>query len=224
VPEVRYFLVVLVACGGSAATPAPAPLTGRSVAPAVAPSSQAHARIAVGTTSWIEVSTTGTPAESQAHCKQVVDSVIVVGGRRVLRDCAAVELPPPPWTSPVLVTIDDELSIYQPYDDLDACRRARDQLDADEDRAFRELERTRIADLLERRNAAQLDEVAACTEMHDALEPCGRLHDSARTQCLLEAQPKKVACDEMTRRRTLLEAQRSVRPHPSRRRYACQDR
>jgi hypothetical protein len=221
----RAILVVLAACGGAAATSAPAPLAGESAVSAAAPSvSWIRARVAVDTTSWIEISVQGSPGETHARCKQLVADVVVVGGRRILRDCGAAELPPPPWRSPVLATIDDELAVYQPFGDLDACERARATLVADEDRTRGELERERIARTLERLSAAQRDEALACADMHAAYERCAPLNDSARSQCLLDAEPNKITCDEMTRRRQKIEIDRRARPHASRRRFACQDR
>ncbi len=161
---------------------------------------------------------------------------------RLQRPCLAAALPAAPAGPPLLVSvqridestiaIDDilhgrrdqgsngaaavrgQLVTYKPFADLAACEAWRTKADAQDHASWLELERDRIASIDRKLPDAIAAQTEACERAATEADRCTKLRGDAQKTCVLDAQVPRITCDEMTRRRTQLEAERAVRPSP----------
>lgn len=168
---------------------------------------------------------------------------------RLQRPCLAEVLPPAPSAPPLLVSVQDvdestisiddllhgrrdaaggapprvrgQLVTYKPFADLEACDAWRTKADAQDQKLWLDFERTRIAEIDRKLSDAIAAQTEACDRASSDAARCTTLGGDVHKTCVLDAQVPRITCDEMTRRRTQLEAERAVRPKPSSTRRSC---
>lgn len=162
---------------------------------------------------------------------------------RLQRPCLASALPAAPAGPPLLVsvqTIDEstiavddilhgrrdqgsgdaaprvrgQLVTYKPFAELAACDAWRMKADAQEQQAWLDFERTRIAEIDRKLPDAIAAQTEACARAATEADRCTKLRGDAQKTCVLDAQVPRITCDEMTRRRGQLDAERKIRPTP----------
>jgi hypothetical protein len=227
----RMFLVVLAACGAPGATPAPAPLAGRSAGRGEPVESAISARLA-GEPSGeaIDIEVDGTTAVSMDACQRLLSRF----RGRVIRACAARPLPSALRHGVTLVTIEHgnehafevrvqtaglepprlttTTTTYEPIADVSTCEATRAQRASDEQRGRVEAQRAQAADTERRLSAAIMQQATVCSEADATVKQCEAQSDDLRKQCLLDAQVRVIECDVLTRDRNFLELQRSANP------------
>jgi hypothetical protein len=147
-------------------------------------------------------------------CRKLVDSV----PGRVIRPCEPRPLNAPPGHGVALVTnepVDQEserLASYEPFADRASCHALRVRLDTDEHDRQVDLQRRISADLEQRLIRTSEDQASACARSMRATEQCAALTGQARTDCAIDSESAAMECREMTRRRDVLERERTLTP------------
>jgi hypothetical protein len=106
------------------------------------------------------------------------------------------------------------LVTYKPFADLAACEAWRMKADAQDQASWLDFERDRIASIDRKLPDAISAQTEACERAATEAAGCTKLRGDSQKSCVIAAQIPRITCDEMTRRRAKLEAERAIQPQP----------